>query len=69
MIVQIRVLSMHQYHFGTEEDEREDEYVVAKVPYRPQKQTEHNGDTLVIKDTKTDKSIIHDVVPVGMEVL
>ena len=26
---------MHQYHFGTKEDVREVEYVVAKVPYRP----------------------------------
>ncbi|KAL6313822.1 hypothetical protein AAG906_010241 [Vitis piasezkii] len=57
---------MHQYHFGTEENVREVEYVVAKVPYRPQKQAEHNDDTLVIKDTRMGKSTIHDVVPVGI---
>ena len=57
---------MHQYHFGTKEDVREVEYVVAKVPYRPQKQAEHNDDTLIIKDTRMGKSTIHDVIPVGM---
>ena len=57
---------MHQYHFSTKEDVREVEYVVAKVPYRPQKQAEHNDDTLVIKNTRTGKSTIHDVIPVGM---
>lgn len=41
---------MHQYHLGTEEDEREDEYVVSKVFYQPQKQTETNDNIPVIEE-------------------
>ncbi|RDX70581.1 Supressor of Gamma Response 1, partial [Mucuna pruriens] len=33
---------MHQYHLGTEEDEKDSEYVVSKIFYQQQKQTEKN---------------------------
>lgn len=33
---------MHQYHLGTEEDEKEGEYVVSKISYQQQKQTDKN---------------------------
>ncbi|CAK7328137.1 unnamed protein product [Dovyalis caffra] len=40
---------MHQYHLGTDEDEREGEYVVSKVFYQ-QKQTEKNDDIVLTED-------------------
>lgn len=41
---------MHQYHLGTDEDEKEGEYVVSKISYQ-QKQTDKNDETLIIEDT------------------
>ncbi|KAH1205148.1 SUPPRESSOR OF GAMMA RESPONSE 1 [Glycine max] len=41
---------MHQYHLGTEEDEKEAEYVVSKVFYQQQKQTEKNEDNPMAGD-------------------
>lgn len=35
---------MHQYHLGTDEDEKDGEYVVSKVFYQAQKQTEKDTD-------------------------
>ncbi|KAI3699844.1 hypothetical protein L2E82_44431 [Cichorium intybus] len=35
---------MHQYHLGTEEDEKEGEYVVSKVFYQAKQQTDKNID-------------------------
>ncbi|KAL3569059.1 hypothetical protein D5086_028949 [Populus alba] len=40
---------MHQYHLGTDEDEKEGEYLVSKIFYQ-QKQTEKNDDNLLIED-------------------
>ncbi|KAF2308447.1 hypothetical protein GH714_009691 [Hevea brasiliensis] len=42
---------MHQYHLGTDEDEKEGEYVVSKIFYQPQKQTDMNDDGLTIEDS------------------
>lgn len=57
---------MHQYHLGTEEDEREGEYVISKVFYQQQqvKQSEKNevevpeDDVMIVKvDPVTPKSL------------
>lgn len=37
---------MHQFHLGTDEDEREGEYVVSKISYQPQKETDKNETNL-----------------------
>ncbi|KAK7395802.1 hypothetical protein VNO78_16372 [Psophocarpus tetragonolobus] len=41
---------MHQYHLGTEEDEKDGDYVVSKVFYQQQKQTEKNGENPMVED-------------------
>ncbi|XP_076931369.1 SUPPRESSOR OF GAMMA RESPONSE 1-like [Bidens hawaiensis] len=41
---------MHQYHLGTIEDEKEGEYVVAKIFYQPQKDSEKVDNNAVIED-------------------
>lgn len=41
---------MHQYHLGTDEDEREGEFVVSKIFYQPQKETDKNEISLVIEE-------------------
>jgi len=41
---------MHQYHLGTEEDEKEGEYVVSKIFYQQQKKTEKNEDNPMVED-------------------
>ncbi|XP_027922195.1 SUPPRESSOR OF GAMMA RESPONSE 1-like isoform X2 [Vigna unguiculata] len=40
---------MHQYHLGTEEEEKEGEYVVSKIFYQQQKQTENNEDNPMVE--------------------
>lgn len=40
---------MHQYHLGANEDEQEGEYVVSKIFYQPQKETEYN-ETSIVKE-------------------
>lgn len=42
---------MHQYHLGSEEDEKDGEYVVSKVFYQQQKQTEKNEENPVVEDS------------------
>ncbi|CAJ1792116.1 unnamed protein product [Sphenostylis stenocarpa] len=42
---------MHQYHLGSEEDEKEGEYVVSKIFYQQKKQTEENEDDPMPEDT------------------
>ncbi|XP_014490986.1 SUPPRESSOR OF GAMMA RESPONSE 1 isoform X2 [Vigna radiata var. radiata] len=41
---------MHQYHLGTEKNEKEGEYVVSKIFYQQQKQTEKNEDNAMVED-------------------
>ncbi|KAK7339612.1 hypothetical protein VNO77_20290 [Canavalia gladiata] len=41
---------MHQYHLGTEEDEKDGEYVVSKIFYQQQKQTEKNEENPMAED-------------------
>jgi len=41
---------MHQYHLGAEEDEREGEYVVSKIFYQQQKQTEKIDDYMAAEE-------------------
>ncbi|XP_047150908.1 SUPPRESSOR OF GAMMA RESPONSE 1-like isoform X2 [Vigna umbellata] len=41
---------MHQYHLGTEKNEKEGEYVVSKIFYQQQKQTEKNEDNPMVED-------------------
>ncbi|KAG5056382.1 SUPPRESSOR OF GAMMA RESPONSE 1 [Glycine max] len=42
---------MHQYHLGSEEDEKDDEYVVSKIFYQRQKQSEKNEENTVVEDS------------------
>ncbi|KAJ0469714.1 putative transcription factor NAM family [Helianthus annuus] len=42
---------MHQYHLGTVEEEKEGEYVVAKIFYQPQKDTEKVDNKAVIEES------------------
>ncbi|XP_022741643.1 SUPPRESSOR OF GAMMA RESPONSE 1-like [Durio zibethinus] len=42
--------AMHQYHLGAEEEEHEGEYVVSKIFYQQQKQTEKNDDSPMIEE-------------------
>lgn len=42
---------MHQYHLGTEEDEKASEYVVSKIFYQQQKQSEKNEENPVAEDS------------------
>lgn len=42
---------MHEYHLGTDEDEKEGEYAVSKILYQQQKQTDMNDDGLTIEDS------------------
>ncbi|XP_050221762.1 SUPPRESSOR OF GAMMA RESPONSE 1-like [Mercurialis annua] len=41
---------MHQYHLGTDEDEKEGEYVVSKIIYQQQKQMDNNDDITLVED-------------------
>lgn len=42
---------MHQYHLGTDEDEREGQYVVSKIFYQPWKEIAKNETSLVIEES------------------
>jgi hypothetical protein len=42
---------MHQYHLGTEEEEKEGEFVVSKIFYQQPKQTDNNDSGLVVEDS------------------
>jgi hypothetical protein len=42
---------MHQYHLGTEEEEKDGEFVVSKVFYQQPKQTDNNDSGLVVEDS------------------
>lgn len=42
---------MHQYHLGTDEDEKEGEYVVSKIFYQQQKQSVKANDSHVNEET------------------
>lgn len=39
---------MHQYHLGTEDDEKEDEFVVSKIYYQKEKHREGNDNSIAI---------------------
>ncbi|CAM8907542.1 unnamed protein product [Rhodiola kirilowii] len=41
---------MHQYHLGTDEDEKDGEFVVSKIFYQHPKTSEYHDSSLVIKD-------------------
>lgn len=42
---------MHQYHLGTEEEEKEGEFVVSKISYQQPKQYENNDVGPVVEDS------------------
>ncbi|XVE84046.1 hypothetical protein DITRI_Ditri16bG0137400 [Diplodiscus trichospermus] len=48
---------MHQYHLGAGEEEHVGEYVVSKISYQQQKQTDKNDESLMIEEP--DNLIIH----------
>ncbi|XP_076885133.1 NAC domain-containing protein 73-like [Bidens hawaiensis] len=60
---------MHQYHLGTNEDEKDDEYVVAKVYYQVQKETHENINVRVVDDQDLDPRtpMINACDPLGPE--
>lgn len=41
---------IHQYHLGTEEDEKEGEYVLSKISHQQPKQCIKSGDNMLIED-------------------
>ncbi|CAK9161756.1 unnamed protein product [Ilex paraguariensis] len=41
---------MHQYHLGIDEDEKEGQYVVSKICYQQQKQTDKDDNSLVVEE-------------------
>lgn len=41
---------MHQYHLGTDEDEKEGQYVLSKIFYQQQKQSEDNGTSAAVEE-------------------
>ncbi|XP_058185375.1 SUPPRESSOR OF GAMMA RESPONSE 1-like [Rhododendron vialii] len=43
---------MHQYHLGMDEDEIEERFVVSKIFYQPQKQTDNNESFHVIEESE-----------------
>ncbi|KAG6659574.1 SUPPRESSOR OF GAMMA RESPONSE 1-like isoform X1 [Carya illinoinensis] len=43
---------MHQYHLGTEEEEKEGEFVVSKILYQQPKQTDNNDGSPVVQDSE-----------------
>ncbi|KAH6801008.1 hypothetical protein C2S52_001472 [Perilla frutescens var. hirtella] len=52
---------MHQYHLGTDEDEEEGEYVVSKIFYQPQKETDKNENSVLVMEESDIKSV--QVIP------
>lgn len=52
---------MHQYHLGTEEDEREGEYVISKVFYQQQQMKQNDKNELYVTE---DEAMIVKVDPV-----
>ncbi|XP_057464552.1 SUPPRESSOR OF GAMMA RESPONSE 1-like [Actinidia eriantha] len=42
---------MHQYHLGIDEDEQEGQYVVSKILYQQQKQSDNNAICQVVEDS------------------
>ncbi|KAM7512508.1 hypothetical protein LguiB_011383 [Lonicera macranthoides] len=44
---------MHQYHLGTDEDEKQGEYVVSKIFYQQQKQSEKNENPVIVEEADT----------------
>lgn len=53
---------MHQYHLGTEEDEREGEYVISKVFYQQQQQVKQSEKAEL--EVPEDEAVIVKVDPV-----
>ncbi|KAI3713244.1 hypothetical protein L1987_71818 [Smallanthus sonchifolius] len=47
---------MHQYHLGTNEDEKEGEYVVSKIFYQAQRQTTENTDVGVVDEVSDPRT-------------
>ncbi|KAK1359463.1 Supressor of Gamma Response 1 [Heracleum sosnowskyi] len=48
---------MHQYHLGTEEDEKDGDYVVSKIFYQQPKQSEKIDDPVAITESKQSEKI------------
>ena len=47
---------MHQYHLGTEDNEKENEFVVSKIFYQQEKQCDKNNPGIPQEDAKTSIS-------------
>ncbi|KAM0010164.1 putative transcription factor NAM family [Helianthus debilis subsp. tardiflorus] len=51
---------MHQYHLGTDEDEKDGQYVVSKIYYQAQKEThEHTNVGVVDEDSDPRTPVIN----------
>ncbi|MFS8011523.1 putative transcription factor NAM family [Helianthus anomalus] len=55
---------MHQYHLGTVEEEKEGEYVVAKIFYQPQKDTEKVDNKAVIEESDAWMNLTNPRTPI-----
>lgn len=51
---------MHQYHLGTDEDEKGGQYVVSKIFFQPRKESDKNETSLVIEGPDLGSG---DVIP------
>ncbi|KAL7094882.1 hypothetical protein ACP275_11G132700 [Erythranthe tilingii] len=57
---------MHQYHLGSDEDEREGEYVVSKIFYQPQKERDKKNEASLIieEECNNNNNIVKvEVIP------
>lgn len=52
---------MHQYHLGTEEDEKDGDYVVSKIFYQQPKQSERIDDPVAITESEHSEKIDYPV--------
>lgn len=51
---------IHQYHLGTEEDEKEGEYVLSKISHQQPKQCSKSNDNILIEDFD---ALLHQTSP------
>ena len=48
---------MHQYHLGSDEDEKEGEYVVSKIFHQQEKETDKNENPTLLKEEANVKAV------------
>lgn len=56
---------MHQFHPGTNQDEKDGEYVVSKISCQPQKQNENTGVGVLVEEADTWMRITSPITPMA----